>query len=122
LSPGTPVACAAVEPQPIELTCRSGDPTRVSAWRLVLLGAFLLATHSPNSRYGWLAFLGAKVAMTAFAMTIGAHGLLVQQLGFTSDDAARPPALRLVVSDDVADLRNDELRLQLRTLRFLEIR
>ena len=38
----------------------------------------------PISRYGWLAFLGANVAMTAFAMTIGAYGLLVQQLGFTA--------------------------------------
>jgi hypothetical protein len=51
---------------------------------LGLLGAFLLATHSPISRYGWLAFLGANVAMTAFAMAIGAYGLLVQQLGFTA--------------------------------------
>lgn len=51
---------------------------------LGLLGAFLLATHSPISRYGWLAFLGANVAMTAFATTIGAYGLLVQQLGFTA--------------------------------------
>jgi hypothetical protein len=51
---------------------------------LGLLGAFLLATHSPISRYGWLAFLGANVAMTAFALAIGAHGLLVQQVGFTA--------------------------------------
>jgi len=50
---------------------------------LGLVGAFLLATHSPLSRYGWVAYLGANVAMTAFAATIGAHGLLVQQLGFT---------------------------------------
>jgi hypothetical protein len=51
---------------------------------LGLLGAFLLATHSRLSRYGWLAFLGANMAMTAFAVMIGAHGLLVQQLGFTA--------------------------------------
>ena len=50
---------------------------------LGLLGAFLLATHSRVSRYGWLAYLGANVAMTAFAAAIGAHGLLIQQLGFT---------------------------------------
>lgn len=50
---------------------------------LGLLGAFLLATHSRVSRYGWLAYLGANVAMTAFAASIGAHGLLIQQLGFT---------------------------------------
>ena len=51
---------------------------------LGLLGAFLLATHTRISRYGWLAFLGANVTMTAFAMAIGAYGLLVQQLGFTA--------------------------------------
>ncbi len=50
---------------------------------LGLLGAFLLATHSRVSRYGWLAYLGANVAMTVFAAAIGAHGLLIQQLGFT---------------------------------------
>ena len=51
---------------------------------LGLLGAFLLATHTSISRYGWLAFLGANAAMTGFAIAIGAHGLLVQQLGFTA--------------------------------------
>jgi len=51
---------------------------------LGLLGAFLLATHTSISRYGWLAFLGANLAMTGFAVAIGAHGLLVQQLGFTA--------------------------------------
>lgn len=51
---------------------------------LGLLGAFLLATHSAVSRYGWLAFLFANFAMMAFAVAIGAHGLLVQHLGFTS--------------------------------------
>ena len=30
---------------------------------LGLLGAFLLATHSRVSRYGWLAFLAANMAM-----------------------------------------------------------
>ena len=50
---------------------------------LGLVGAFLLATHTTVSRYGWLAFLGANVAMTIFAIAIGAYGLLVQQLGFT---------------------------------------
>lgn len=51
---------------------------------LGLLGAFLLATHSRVSRYGWLAFLAANVTMIVFAAGIGAHGLLVQQLGFTA--------------------------------------
>jgi len=50
---------------------------------LGLLGAFLLATHSRVSRYGWLAFLAANVAMIAFAVGINAYGLLVQQIGFT---------------------------------------
>lgn len=51
---------------------------------LGLLGAFLLATHSSMSRYGWHAFLAANVAMICFAMQIGAWGLLVQQVGFTA--------------------------------------
>ncbi len=61
-------------------------PVAVFEWTgalLGLLGAFLLATHSRVSRYGWLAYLGANVAMSAFAAAIGAHGLLIQQLGFT---------------------------------------
>lgn len=47
-----------------------------------LLGAFLLATHTRVSRYGWLAFLAANVAMIGFAFGIERYGLLVQQLGF----------------------------------------
>ena len=47
-----------------------------------LLGAFLLATHSRFSRYGWLAFLLANVAMIGFAWQIEKYGLLLQQLGF----------------------------------------
>lgn len=61
-------------------------PTAAFEWTgaiLGLLGAFLLATHSSVSRYGWLAYLGANVAMTVFAAAIDAHGLLLQQLGFT---------------------------------------
>lgn len=49
---------------------------------LGLLGAFLLATHSRASRYGWVAFLAANVAMIAFAFGIDRYGLLVQQAGF----------------------------------------
>lgn len=49
---------------------------------LGLLGAFLLATNSRVSRYGWLAFLAANVAMIGFAVGIHAHGLLLQQFGF----------------------------------------
>lgn len=47
-----------------------------------LLGAFLLATHTGISRYGWLAFLAANLAMVGFALGIDRYGLLVQQLGF----------------------------------------
>jgi len=49
---------------------------------LGLLGATLLATNTSVSRYGWIAFLIANVAVIGFARGIRAHGLLVQQLGF----------------------------------------
>ena len=49
---------------------------------LGLLGAFLLATHTRVSRYGWLAFLAANLAMIGFAIGIGRYGLLLQQTGF----------------------------------------
>jgi len=47
-----------------------------------LLGAFLLATHTRVSRFGWLAFLAANLAMIGFALGIDRYGLLLQQLGF----------------------------------------
>lgn len=47
-----------------------------------LLGAFLLATHTRVSRFGWLAFLAANLAMIGFALGIERYGLLLQQLGF----------------------------------------
>ena len=49
---------------------------------LGLLGAFLLATNTEVSRYGWLAFLAANLAMIGFARGMQAHGLLLQQIGF----------------------------------------
>ncbi|MRD49355.1 hypothetical protein GHT07_18930 [Caenimonas koreensis DSM 17982] len=49
---------------------------------LGLVGAYLLATHSRVSRYGWIAFLAANVAMMVFALGIDRYGLLVQQAGF----------------------------------------
>jgi len=49
---------------------------------LGLLGAFLLATNTSFSRYGWIAFLLANFAVIGFANGIRARGLLVQQLGF----------------------------------------
>lgn len=47
-----------------------------------LLGAFLLATHSRFSPYGWVAFLLANIAMLGFAWQIQKYGLFLQQLGF----------------------------------------
>ena len=49
---------------------------------LELLGAALLAFNLRYSRYGWLAFLGANVAMISFTLLIDKHGLLVSQIGF----------------------------------------
>lgn len=54
---------------------------------LGLLGAFLLATNTSVSRYGWIAFLLANFAVIGFAKGIRAHGLLVQQMA-----SWRPPA------------------------------
>jgi hypothetical protein len=47
-----------------------------------LLGAFLLATHTHISRYGWVAFLAANIALIGFAIGIERYGLLLQQSGF----------------------------------------
>ena len=47
-----------------------------------LMGAFLLATHTRLSRYGWVAFFVANIAMVGFALGIERYGLLVQQIGF----------------------------------------
>ena len=48
-----------------------------------LLGSALLATHTRVSRYGWLAYLIANIAMGLFAFSGRHYGLLVQQVGFT---------------------------------------
>ena len=61
-----------------------------------LLGAFLLATHTRVSRYGWLAFLAANVAMIGFALGIGRYGLLVQQIGFMAGDIAHADLAQVV--------------------------
>lgn len=61
------------------------DTLQVFEWTgtvLGLLGAFLLATNSRISRYGWVAFLVANFAMIGFAVGIHANGLLLQQVGF----------------------------------------
>ncbi|BBP02447.1 nicotinamide mononucleotide transporter [Sulfuriferula nivalis] len=52
-----------------------------------LLGAFLLATNTRVSAYGWFAFLIANFAMIAFAARSKHYGLLTQQLGFMATSA-----------------------------------
>lgn len=47
-----------------------------------LLGAFLLATHTKVSRYGWLAFFFANLALIGFAIGIERYWLMAQQIGF----------------------------------------
>ena len=49
---------------------------------LGLFGAFLLASHTNLSRYGWYAFLFANLAMIGFALGIERYWLLAQQAGF----------------------------------------
>ena len=61
--------------------------TKIYEWTGALLGlagSFLLATNSSVSPFGWVAFFGANIAMVLFAKRIRAHGLFVQQLGFTA--------------------------------------
>lgn len=48
-----------------------------------IMGAALLATNSRFSKYGWWCFLAANVLLIAWALRIGAMGLLVQQVCFT---------------------------------------
>jgi hypothetical protein len=50
---------------------------------LGLLGAFLLATNSRYSRWGWIAFLLSNGAWIAYSLLVSANGLLLQQVGFT---------------------------------------
>ena len=50
---------------------------------LGLSGAWLLASNTRVSKYGWIAFLLANFAMIAFAVGVNAYGLLLQQVGFT---------------------------------------
>ena len=49
-----------------------------------LVGATLLAANTRVSRYGWIAFAVANIAMIAMALLNGLHGLLIQQIGFTA--------------------------------------
>ena len=48
-----------------------------------LVGATLLATNSRFSRWGWFFFLFANCLYIFWAIRIDAHGLLLQQVGFT---------------------------------------
>jgi hypothetical protein len=49
---------------------------------LGLAGAFLLATHTRFSRYGWVMFLFANIALIGFALGLERYGLFLQQVGF----------------------------------------
>lgn len=65
----------------------SYDPTLFFEWAgcfFGLLGAFLLATNSRVSKYGWVAFLAANILMIALAVSIDRNGLLIQQIGFSA--------------------------------------
>jgi hypothetical protein len=50
---------------------------------LGLTGALLLATNTKISRWGWVAFLASNAAWIGYSISVGAHGLLLQQAGFT---------------------------------------
>ena len=50
---------------------------------LGLTGALLLATNTRISRWGWVAFLASNAAWIGYSISVGAHGLLLQQAGFT---------------------------------------
>lgn len=49
-----------------------------------LIGAFLLATNTKVSRWGWLCFLIANFAITGVAIANNLYGLMIQQIGFTA--------------------------------------
>lgn len=58
------------------------DALEIAGTFMGLLGAFLLATNTSFSRYGWLAFLLANLALIGFALGIERYWLLAQQVGF----------------------------------------
>lgn len=51
---------------------------------LGVIGAFLVATNSRVSAWGFVAFLLSNVAWIVFAVVEGKTGLLVQQVFFTA--------------------------------------
>lgn len=94
-APASVLACAARPGEQVQTlhSCAGACPAAAGvsrslrAWEwtgcaLGLLGAFLLATDTSVSRYGWVAFLVANVAVIVFARGIRANGLLLQQTGF----------------------------------------
>jgi hypothetical protein len=52
-----------------------------------LVGAFLLATHTKFSKYGWIGFALANIFTAAMALMIERNGLLTQQIGFVLTSA-----------------------------------
>lgn len=92
-----------------------------------LLGSFLLATNTRFSKYGWIGFLIANLGMGVFSVLIGAHGLLLQQLGFTCTSClglyrSRNELTWRAVRLDAAELRSWAHRLKERMRRRLSLR
>ncbi|OJY56632.1 MAG: hypothetical protein BGP19_04600 [Thiobacillus sp. 0-1251] len=64
----------------------SDIPLWVFEWAgafLGLAGAALLALNVRASRFGWLLFLLSNGAWITYGIKVGAHGLVVMQIGFT---------------------------------------
>jgi hypothetical protein len=64
----------------------SSSALQVFEWAgaaLGMLGALLLSLNIRISRYGWISFALANIAMVVFAIGINAYGLLAQQLFFS---------------------------------------
>lgn len=77
LSPNEPTMSVTEQKIPLKL--------RILEWAgsiLGLAGSAALATNTPFSKYGWIAFLAANFAIIGFARGIRANGLLIQQIGF----------------------------------------
>jgi hypothetical protein len=69
----------------ISLYIKKSQCLLISEWTgcvFGLLGAFLLATNTAISPYGWGCFLVANFALIFFAKVTQSWGLLLQQIGF----------------------------------------
>ena len=52
-----------------------------------IAGAMLIASNTPGSAYGWIAFSASSLALTVFALHLRAWGLLCLQLCFCVTNA-----------------------------------